>query len=258
MQRYFIAEEKMDQDSCVLEGQDVHHILHVMRLGPGDKIICSNSNGRTVIAELDQVSKEKVVCRIVEEVKTSRELPVQVTIAQGLPKGDKLEWVLQKGTELGAHRFIPFSSSRTIVKYDRKKEEKKRERWQKIVKEAAEQAHRDYLPSVEPVITWTELFELQADSKLVAYEGHSLSEEFPSSFVQVLETLSKCKGNHLLIVIGPEGGFAEQEITQLVDNGFKPISLGKRILRTETAALYVLAALSFYYEQIGGLREWQQ
>lgn len=254
MQRYFIAEEQMDQHSCVIKGQDVHHMLHVMRLGPGDRIMLSNNAGRTVIAQLEQISKEQVVCRIVEEVKVTRELPVKVTIAQGLPKGDKLEWVLMKGTELGAYRFIPFFSSRTIVKYDQKKEEKKRERWQRIVKEAAEQAQRDFMPRVEPVVSFSELLQFDADLKLVAYEGCSLAEEVPSSFVQALNKLDKAKGKEILVVIGPEGGLAEGEVSQLIHHGFRPVSLGKRILRTETAALYVLAALSFYYEQIGGAK----
>lgn len=259
MQRYFIAKEQMHEDSCVLKGQDVHHILHVMRLGLGDKIICSNGAGRTVLAKLTEVSKERILCQIVEEIETSHELPLQITIAQSLPKGDKLEWILQKGTELGAHRFIPFSSSRTIVRYDRKKEEKKRERWQRIVKESAEQAHRDYLPRVEPIASWADLLDLKADCKLVAYEGLSHSEQkLPTAFVQALAELTKAEEKDLLVVIGPEGGFEELEIRQLMEAGFKTISLGRRILRTETAALYVLAALSFYYEQMGGVNTWQQ
>lgn len=250
MQRYFVSTQQMQKEICVIEGQDVHHILHVLRLQPGDQIICCNSQGRTVLAKIDQLNKEQIVCRIVEEIHDNCELPIKVTIAQGLPKGDKLEWVLQKGTELGAHHFIPFSSVRTIVKYDGKKEEKKIERWRKIAKEAAEQAHRDSLPTIERIYTWKELLKVEADCKLVAYERASIAETgFPSTFVQALHSLNRA--DHLLVVIGPEGGLEEEEVAQLEGTGFQTISLGKRILRTETAASYVLAALSFYYEQIG-------
>jgi 16S rRNA (uracil1498-N3)-methyltransferase len=251
MQRYFISPEQMKDHTCTVEGSDAHHISKVMRQQINDKILCCNGLGRTVLAQIEHVDKEEVVCRILQEIDMKRELPISVTIAQGLPKGDKLEWVIQKGTELGAHCFIPFSSSRTIVKYDAKKEQKKVERWEKIAKEAAEQSHRDVLPKIEQVRTFKQLLQYEAKYKLVAYEEESIQlSDGKSSFYQALEKVNL--GDQVVIVIGPEGGLEAEEVQQLKDVGFQPISLGKRILRTETASQYVLAAISFYYEQMGG------
>jgi 16S rRNA (uracil1498-N3)-methyltransferase len=259
MQRYFVPPQQMEECTCFIEGQDAHHVSRVMRLQTGDEVICCNGIGRSVQAIIKDISKDRVECEILREVDQNRELSIFVTIAQGLPKGDKLEWVIQKGTELGAHRFIPFSSSRTIVKYDVKKEHKKVERWEKIIKEAAEQSHRSVLPRIEAVSSWKELLKVEADCKLVAYEDASLQAlevldnsdtSTTSSFAQALSQLKQ--GDHLLVVIGPEGGLEEVEVAQLQEKGFQPISLGKRILRTETASQYVLSAVSFYFEQMGG------
>jgi 16S rRNA (uracil1498-N3)-methyltransferase len=251
MQRYFISPHQMKDTTCFIEGQDAHHISNVMRLQPGDELICCNGEGRSVHAKINSLSKDIVECDILHDLERSRELSIFVTIAQGLPKGDKFEWVIQKGTEMGAHRFIPFSSSRTVVKYDGKKEQKKVERWEKISKEAAEQSHRDRLPLVEHVYSFKDVLNVKADHKLVAYErAADNTVEGPSSFVQTLEQLQE--GEHLLVVIGPEGGLSEEEVLALEEHGFQTISLGKRILRTETASQYVLGAISFYFEQMGG------
>ncbi|MDQ0339616.1 16S rRNA (uracil1498-N3)-methyltransferase [Caldalkalibacillus uzonensis] len=250
MQRYFLPPEQITQNQCMITGQDAHHVLRVMRLSPGDRVICCDGCGRTVVAELTRLDTHAVYGDIVQELNEKRELPVQVTIAQGLPKGDKMEWVLQKGTELGAARFVPFVSERTIVKYDQKKAVKKRERWQRIIKEAAEQSNRQYLPQLSPIITIDKLARLKADVKLVADEEQSTKPPLPSTFVQALDHLQEQK--HLVVAIGPEGGFSRDEINFLKQYGFTPISLGRRILRTETASQYVLAAISFYFEQMGG------
>lgn len=251
MQRYFVPPQQMDENNCFIEGQDVHHITRVMRFQAGDELICCNGVGRSVQAIIKEITKDRVDCDILCELDQDRELSIFVTIAQGLPKGDKLEWVIQKGTELGASRFIPFSSSRTIVKYDAKKEHKKVERWEKIIKEAAEQAHRSVLPQILSVSSWKELLKVEADCKLVAYEDASLQAlNTSSTFAQALRQLKQ--GDHLLVVIGPEGGLEDVEVAQLQEDGFQSISLGKRILRTETASQYVLSAVSFYFEQMGG------
>lgn len=249
MQRYFIDPQQMDAQSCRLVGSDVHHISHVLRLKLGDELICCNGEGRSVLGKIVEMDKELISCQIVEELQRHRELPIQVSIGQGLPKREKLEWILQKGTELGAHRFIPFQAARSIVKYDRKKEEKKADRWKKIVKEAAEQSHRSYLPQIDAVSSFQALLQIEADCKLVAYEGESQQEQ-PSSFFQALKGMAE--GERLLVLVGPEGGWTEQEIALLEQHGYTSISLGARILRTETASQYILSAISFYFEQMGG------
>lgn len=251
MQRYFVPPQQMEETTCFIKGQDAHHITRVMRLQTGDEVICCDGAGRSVQVAIKEITKDSVECEILREVDQNRELSIFVTIAQGLPKGDKLEWVIQKGTELGAHRFIPFSSSRTIVKYDSKKEQKKVERWKKIIKEAAEQSHRSILPRIDAVSSWKELLMVEADYKLVAYEDASLEVlNTSSTFAQALRQIKQ--GEHLLVIIGPEGGLEEVEVSQLQEKGFQSISLGKRILRTETASQYVLSAVSFYFEQMGG------
>lgn len=252
MQRYFISPEHMQDTTCRVEGADAHHIRKVMRYQSGDQIICSNGLGRSVQAEIQEISEEAVECLILHERTDQRELPVHITIAQGLPKGDKLEWVIQKGTELGAHGFIPFSSARSIVKYDEKKGQKKVERWGKIAKEAAEQAHRDYVPQVQAVCSLKDLFAFEAKAKWIAYEEEALHLTNHSESVLYQELNQLKSGDTIMIVIGPEGGLDIEEVNQLKEAGYTPISLGRRILRTETASQYVLAAISFYFEQMGG------
>lgn len=250
MQRYFLPPEQMDDESCYLTENDAHHIRHVMRYKPGERIICCDGLGRSVLAEIRSIAPDRVECAIIAEVAEQRELPVRVMIAQALPKGDKMEWVVQKGTELGAACFVPFVSRRTVVKYDRDKFAKKRGRWQSIVKEAAEQSQRERLPQVMPLHSLEEMARIDADLKLVADEGEALQSVAGSSpFVQALQQLQH--GQEVLVAFGPEGGFDRGEIAFLKKRGFIPIALGRRILRTETASQYVLASLSFYFEQMG-------
>jgi 16S rRNA (uracil1498-N3)-methyltransferase len=250
MQRYFISAEQVTESVCTVEGQDAHHIMNVIRLKEGDTIICCTDQGQTYLVTLTELGSTKVTGRIVRQVVEEHELPVRVTLAQGLPKGDKFEWVLQKGVELGAHLFVPFTSQRTVVQYDGKKEAKKMERWNKIVKEAAEQSRRSVLPRISAIQSFKGLSEIEADWKFVAYEEEAAEMIVPTRFVQQLRRVEK--GQRLLFVVGPEGGFAEQEIDFLTDHGFTRIALGKRILRTETASQYIMSSLSFYFEQMGG------
>jgi len=247
MQRYFVdpGSVSMDQLEIQITGDDVGHIAKVMRSSPGDSLICCDPRGNCFLVKIRQIEKDRVYCQIVEPIVEDRELPVSVFIAQGLPKGDKMEWVIQKGTELGASGFIPFTSSRTVVQLDAKKEQKRLERWSKIVKEAAEQSHRRRLPSVFPIHSWNKLLKLGAeyDLALIAYEN-----EQTTSLYEKIARIPKDK--KILLVIGPEGGFSEKEVQEATANGFQSVMLGKRILRTETAALYGLSCLSFYYEQM--------
>lgn len=247
MQRYFVDHDAvhMDQFEIVITGDDVNHIAKVMRSAQGDHIICCDQNGSCYVTKIKKIEKEQVICHIMEPLTQDRELPVFVFIAQGLPKGDKMEWVIQKGTELGANGFIPFTSSRTVVQLDAKKEQKRLERWNKIAKEAAEQSHRNWLPTISTIHSWKNLLGLASDYDLalIAYEN-----EQTTSLYEKIAQLPK--GKKVLLVIGPEGGFSDKEIQEANSHGFHPVMLGKRILRTETAALYGLSCLSFYYEQM--------
>ncbi|QNG61164.1 16S rRNA (uracil(1498)-N(3))-methyltransferase [Bacillus sp. PAMC26568] len=248
MQRYFIKEKKETLTSEItITGDDVHHISRVMRMKPGSSLICCTSDGQAAQCEIEEVNEDSILCRIVEWQNIDHELPVSVTIASGLPKGDKLEWIFQKGTELGAASFIPFNAARSVVKIDSKKAAKKVERWRKIVKEASEQSYRNLIPEVHEPAGWNKLLEISKsfDLKIVAYEESSKKDEL-SNLAKALNTA--IPGQSILVVFGPEGGLTEEEIKQLADTDFIVCGLGPRILRTETAPLYVLSAISYNFE----------
>jgi 16S rRNA (uracil1498-N3)-methyltransferase len=246
MQRYF-ATEKNSNEQLVISGDDYHHIVRVMRMTEGDKLICVDTSGKSCICTIAEITDEKVSCNIVEWEDSNSELPIHVTIASGLPKGDKLEWIIQKGTELGADQFIPFTADRSIVKWDDKKAEKKVERWQKIAKEAAEQSHRNKVPHVHAPINLKALIKTSVDydCKLVAYEEESRKGE-ASILAKSLQALDEDQS--LLVVFGPEGGLTPNEVKILQENGFQLCGLGPRILRTETAPLALLSAVSYHFE----------
>ncbi|WP_286887134.1 16S rRNA (uracil(1498)-N(3))-methyltransferase [Aneurinibacillus sp. UBA3580] len=244
MQRYFVDPEQMEEGYVTITGDDVNHIVRVMRSRVGDELICCNGRGRDVRGAIEEIGADAVRIRILEEGLPNRELPVQVTIAQGLPKGDKMELVIQKGTELGAFSFYVFTSKRTVVKLDDKKEKKRLERWQKIAKEAAEQSHRSRVPEVGSVLTWRELL---ATASRFHYALFAYEKEETATLRRTLSEVPP--GSNVLIVIGPEGGFDETEAAEAEAAGFRSVSLGRRILRAETAPLYALSCVSYEFEQ---------
>lgn len=246
VQRYFVN-RPADNGRFIIESEDRHHIVKVMRMQTGDQIICVDPQGKSAVCEIAEFTDEEVVAGVVKWKEEQTELPISVTIASGLPKGDKLEWIIQKGTELGANKFLPFSANRSVVKWDEKKAAKKIERWQKIAKEAAEQSHRDVVPEVAIPVTFKQLLEKSKDFdyRLVAFEEESRIGE-TSKFAATLNQIKK--GGAILIVFGPEGGLTEEEVHQLKEYDFIPCGLGPRILRTETAPLYTLAAISYHFE----------
>ncbi|MCA1318884.1 16S rRNA (uracil(1498)-N(3))-methyltransferase [Bacillus tianshenii] len=248
MQRYFVHSNQIEDQTITITGEDVHHIVRVMRMNVEDRLLCSLSDTRqTALCQIAEITNDMVVAHIVEWISAEVELPVRVTIANGLPKGDKLELVIQKGTELGAEMFIPFNAARSIVKWDEKKGQKKVERWNKIAKEAAEQSHRSFLPEVTAPLSFAELLKESGnyDHKLVAYEESAKKGE-RSAFAQALQNMNA--GESVLMLFGPEGGLSEKEIDKLTEQGFILCALGPRILRTETAPLYALSAISYHFE----------
>ncbi|MBA2873533.1 16S rRNA (uracil(1498)-N(3))-methyltransferase [Thermaerobacillus caldiproteolyticus] len=248
MQRYFVSDEQIvNREHIVIDGDDYHHIVRVMRMNEGDGLICCSEHSEVALCQIEQITNENVIVRIIQWIEEQTELPIQIYIAQGLPKGDKLELVIQKGTELGAFSFIPFTAARSVVKWDAKKADKKLERWRKIAKEAAEQSHRARIPDIYAPMSIHELIQFAAtvDYKLVAYEEEAKKGEH-AALANILRQMKQ--GQSLLALFGPEGGVSEQEMVLLKENGFLPCSLGPRILRTETAPLYLLAAASYEFE----------
>jgi 16S rRNA (uracil1498-N3)-methyltransferase len=244
MQRYFIVPSQIAGDIIIITGDDVHHIRTVMRNRVGDVIVCCMF-GFDYRVEIAEITSSSIYCTMIERFPSLGEPKVQVTLAQGLPKGEKIEWILQKGTELGAAKFLPFSSTRTIVKIDAKKAEKKQDRWSKIVKEAAEQAHRGKIPKVLLPVGWKGVLgEISKyDLSLIAYEKEAQA---------LTKVLGSTSANSILLIIGPEGGFSEQEVAEATEHGAIPITLGSRILRTETAAISLLTCVMYAKNELGG------
>lgn len=242
MQRYFVDKNQFFSDKVIIAGDDVHHITKVMRNNIGDKIICSNGHGQDAIVEIIEIENKQIVCKITDEHLENREPRTHITLVQGLPKADKMELIIQKGTEVGVSAFLPFTSERTIVQLDQKKEQKRLERWDKIAKEAAEQAHRSLIPKILPVVSFKELLKLNEDGlTLIAYE-----KENSRTLYQVLEQNNNV--DKVFLIIGPEGGFSEQEIIAAEKNGAVSVSLGKRILRTETAGIVGVANILYHLD----------
>ncbi|WP_100010602.1 16S rRNA (uracil(1498)-N(3))-methyltransferase [Lentibacillus sediminis] len=249
MQRYFIPEENWNASEVHITGDDAHHIKRVMRFQTGDKIICNRPSGEAATCRISDLAENEVRATIEEWLAESAELPIEVCIAQGLPKGDKFELILQKGTELGASAFIPFQAERSIAKWDEKKAEKKLNRFAKIVKEASEQSHRSRIPQIHKPLSLQELMEetQKWDKKIFAFEEEAKTANH-QSFGSMLNQTGP--GERVLVCIGPEGGFSPKEAEQLTQNGFQPVRFGPRILRTETAALYALASISYHFEEL--------
>ncbi len=233
----------------MITGEEQKHIRRVMRMDIGDTIVCCAID-RCYTCKLSEFADNHIKAQIISEEHVDKELPVKVTIAHGLPKGDKLELVFQKGTELGAYEFIPFEAERSIVKWDEKKAHKKMERWNKILKEAAEQSHRQRVPKVLQVQKFSCLVSMfkEYTHVLVAYEEAAKSDE-KSRLSEVLEQMKS--GDKLLLIVGPEGGFSDREVIEMKEFGALTCGFGPRILRSETAPLYGLAAISYHFELLG-------
>ena len=247
MQRYFIGFDQALNDQIWITGEDAHHIARVMRMKAGDHLIAVLPDGSSSQCEIQQIEETRVMAKANGWKQEVKELPIKVAIGSGLPKGDKLEWIIQKGTELGACTFIPFNAARSIVKWDPKKSEKKLVRWEKIAKEAAEQSHRTTVPGITPPIEFKQLLEIGRNYrvKVIAYEEEAKHGQ-SSKFASILDKMSP--GDSILAIFGPEGGLTAQEVSLLEENGFVAVGLGPRILRTETAPLYVLSAISYHFE----------
>jgi 16S rRNA (uracil1498-N3)-methyltransferase len=245
MQRYFIPQPFIEGVS-VISGDDAKHIQKVMRMQVGNTVIAV-SEGQAFEATIDAFDGQDVRIKKSSDSLRSNELPKKVTICCGLPKGEKLDLITQKATELGMHELILFEAERSIVKWDAQKGSKKQQRLQKIAKEAAEQSHRNVVPNIHDLLSFKELLKksVEYDVLFVADEEDAKLEK-RTRFVEVLSKMDNQQS--ILVVFGPEGGLSRKEIVTLMRNGFHSISLGPRILRAETAPLYVLSALSYQFE----------
>lgn len=246
MQRYFVKGIVSEAThSLDFSKEQVHQLKKVMRVRVGERFEVVDDKSQLAIVEVTELEPFEV--KVAELIEQKVELPVAVTMAVGLSKGDKLDWIVQKATELGVSEIIPLSMTRNVVKWTGDKSTKKIERLQKIAEEASEQSHRLKVPRVTNVMTLKELTSYTSffEQKLIAYEE---SAKFGES-LQLVKSLQSLKENgRVIFVFGPEGGIEEQEVELLEKSGYLPCSLGPRILRAETAPLYALSAVSYQCE----------
>lgn len=247
MQRYFVEQVSNEQDEFIISGDNARHISKVMRMTIGEEVIVVHNN-EAHICEIISIDTDVVVHQTGKTI-SSPEMPIQVDIACGLPKGDKLELIAQKATELGMHALIPFAAERSIVKWDDKKAKKNQERLQKIALEAAEQSHRTHVPEVFLPVSFKQLLQLFSgyDAVFIADEEDAKL-AVRTKFAEKLLAVKESNGEKILCIFGPEGGISRQESDSLLAAGAQTMSLGPRILRTETAPLYALSAISYEFE----------
>lgn len=245
MHHFFTPDQNAESGKLVLRGQDAWHVGHVLRLKAGERVRVSDSTDRDCLCEIAKISADEVELTVLPDAVADSELPLRVTLFQGLPKADKMEWILQKGVELGAAAFAPVEMKRCVMKLEGSRKEARRERWQKLAESAAKQSGRRILPEVLPVMSFAAAVEAarKMDAIVVPYEAA----EGMDGSRRVLSGLPR--GGDVALFIGPEGGFDPAEIRMLEEAGGSCISLGHRILRTETAGMAALAMITILLEE---------
>lgn len=244
MYQFFVEPEQIGSEQAAITGSDVNHIRNVLRMKPGETVRVSDGRGSCYDGVIEALQTDEIIVRLSGEKIESTELPVETVLFQGLPKSDKMELIIQKNTELGVSAIVPVATSRAVVKLDEKKADNKVKRWNSIAESAAKQSKRTLIPEVRSVMSFKQaLAEASAfDIKLMPYENAE-GMAFTRKCIGEIKT-----GAKVAIFIGPEGGFSEEEVAAASAAGFVPITLGRRILRTETAGMSVMSMLSYALE----------
>lgn len=254
MQHFFTEPGNINGDTIYIEGEDVNHIKNVLRMREGEVISVSNGiDDNEYRAEIADISDDRITCKLMFIKRDGIELPVKITLFQGLPKADKMELIIQKAVELGVSEIVPVETKRAVVKLDAKKAESKVKRWNMISEAAAKQSKRGIIPTVTGVMTFKEAVNEASKyaCKSIPYE---LAEGMTDTYKWIQSVIDEAKKNNaekkseIAIFIGPEGGFDNEEIEIALRCGIVPISLGKRILRTETAGMTILSILMYELE----------
>ncbi len=246
MYQFFVEPHQISDKTVRIEGQDVNHIKNVLRMKVGEELSVSNGvDGKEYRCGIVSLDEECITCELRFVKEDGVELPSEVYLFQGLPKADKMELIIQKAVELGVHAVVPVATKRCVVKLDDKKAKSKIARWQGIAEAAAKQSKRRIVPEVKDVMNFKEALNFVKDFevKLIPYE---LAEDM-SRTKEIINSLQP--GQKIAIFIGPEGGFEEGEVEAAMSAGVEPITLGKRILRTETAGFTVLSWVMYQLEQ---------
>lgn len=246
MYQFFIESSEVRKEYILITGSDVNHIKNVLRMHAGEKIAAvDKTEGRKYLCEIQEFTEEGVLCRILSTEEAIAELPAKIFLFQGLPKGDKMELILQKAVELGCFEIIPVVCRRCVVKLEEKKRKSRVGRWQTIAEAAAKQSGRGIIPRVHDVMSFSEALSYanDMDVRLIPYE----------QAVNMTETKRRLQevrpGQKIAVFIGPEGGFEEAEIEEAEKAGAVPVTMGRRILRTETAAVTMLSWLMYLLER---------
>ena len=247
MHQFFVSPEQINihDKRVMILGPDVNHMKNVLRMKPGEEFSVSNGqDGREYRCGILTIEEDRIVCELRFIKEENVELPSHIYLFQALPKADKMELIIQKAVELGVYQIIPVAAKRCVVKLEEKKAASKLARWQGIAEAAAKQSRRAIIPEVTKVSTFT-----QAVSQAARMEVKLIPYELAQDMTRTRELMENIKpGQDVAVFIGPEGGFEEAEIALALENGVEPITLGKRILRTETAGMTVLSWLLYFLE----------
>ena len=246
MYQFFVDDAQIGKEFITIIGSDVNHIKNVLRMKPGEKIRVSNQKGQDYFCSIIELGDDFVQADILDSEAANTELSSKIYLFQALPKGDRMETVVQKAVELGVHEIIPVAMKYCVVKLDAKKAENKRKRWQAIAESAAKQSKRSLIPVVHEVMSFKEALSYAKECKvnLVPYENERGMEATKEAVLELK------KDDTISVMIGPEGGFSEEEIELVKEENMKIISLGKRILRTDTAAIATLSMLMLQLEML--------
>ncbi len=245
MYQFFVEPHQIQDKMIVIGGSDVNHIKNVLRMKVGEEISVSNGmDGKEYRCGIAAFEEDRIVCELRFIKEDGVELPSRVYLFQGLPKADKMEMIIQKCVELGVHAVVPVAAKRCVVKLDDKKAKSKISRWQGIAEAAAKQSKRRIVPEIMDVMTFRQAIQFvkDFDVKLIPYE---LAEDMKKTR-EIVSNLQP--GQRIAVFIGPEGGFEETEVQEAMENGTEPITLGRRILRTETAGLTVMSWIMYQLE----------
>jgi len=248
MYQFFVEPSQIQQNRVIITGTDVNHIKNVLRMKIGEELAVSNGvDQKEYRCAITSFEEDAVLCELRFVKEDGLELPAKIYLFQGLPKADKMELIIQKSVELGAYEIIPVSCKRCVVKLDEKKQKSKIQRWQGISEAAAKQSKRRVIPQIKDVMSFSQAVEYakEMNLKLIPYEMQA--SEAMAETKKLIESAKP--GDEIAIFIGPEGGFDESEVTKAFEAGIVPVSLGKRILRTETAGFTTIAWLMYQLEE---------
>lgn len=250
MHHFFVSPSQIDEGNktIIINGSDVNHIRNVLRMKVQEEMLISDGQGHDYLCRIAAFGEnEVIIADITEQTFQGTELSSNIYLFQGLPKSDKMEWIIQKAVELGVYEIIPVSTRRAVVKLDEKKAAAKVKRWNGIAESAAKQSRRGIIPQVTNVMTWKQAVEYAEalDWKLIPYENFK---DMRSTRDMIEKICRDTEHGRIGIFIGPEGGFDEAEVDYAIEHGIQPISLGRRILRTETAGLMLLSVLMYQLE----------